>query len=378
MGYSPVTLSRQAIGLGIAAEEFGASLFGNGSIPKGVIKTAKRLTPEAAANLRRSWEVMHQGTKSANGTAVLEEGMTWESITIPPEDAQFLATRQFQVLEIARIYRLPPHKLGDFSRATFSNIEETNLDYLMTSLMPWLIQVEQEWGRKLLTREDRRAGYFLKHDMSALLRGNMQARADYYTKLQATGALSPNQIASMGGPRAGRPRRRAFRPAQYADPGILERDRARGRRPGRRDEGGGRMSKPSVEKRYLKGPKSGLSLRADTPSNSLQGIKGYAAVFNSPSEDLGGFFETIRPGAFGEAIEECDVRALVDHNPSLILGRLKAGTLRLAEDDRGLACEIDPADTNTGRDIVVSPRPRRRRSDELRLRGRRGRMDLRK
>jgi phage portal protein BeeE len=123
--------------------------------------------------------------------------MEWVQTTVPPEDAQFLATRQFQVVEIARIYRLPPHKIGDFTQSHLANIESSNLDYLTTTLMPWLEAIEQELNRKLFTADERAEGYFVEHNMSALLRGDMKSRAEFYTKLRDLGVLSPNQICRL-------------------------------------------------------------------------------------------------------------------------------------------------------------------------------------
>ena len=199
VGYSPVAMARQAIGLGIAAEEFGAALFGNGSQPKGYLKTPKKLSLEAAQRLRDRFENVHQGTKNAHRIAVLEEGLEWQNSTINPDDAQFLATRQFQVIEVCRMFRLPPHKIADLNNAHLSNIEESNIDYLTTTLMPWLEQIEQEVNLKLFTEQERSQGYFVKHDMSAFLRGDMKSRAEWLKTLASLGVLSINQMCEIEG-----------------------------------------------------------------------------------------------------------------------------------------------------------------------------------
>lgn len=193
-GYSPVSLAREAIALGLATEAFGGSLFGNGAHAGGFLKTPQKLSPEAKADLRKAWNSVHQGAENAHRIAVLEQGMEWVQTTIPPEDAQFLATRQFQVVEIARIYRCPPNKIGDYTQSHLSNIEAANLDYLTTTLMPWCEQIEQELNLKLFTRQERAAGYFVEHNMAALLRGDSKARAEFYTRLRDLGVLNPNQI----------------------------------------------------------------------------------------------------------------------------------------------------------------------------------------
>jgi len=199
VGYSPVAMARQAIGLGIAAEEFGAALFGNGSQPRGYLKTPKKLSAEAAQRLRERFENIHQGTKNAHRLAVLEEGLEWQNSTISPDDAQFLATRQFQVIEVCRMFRLPPHKIADLANAHLSNIEESNIDYLTTTLMPWLEQIEQEVNLKLFTELERQQGYFVKHDMSAFLRGDMKSRAEWLKTLASLGVLSINQMCEIEG-----------------------------------------------------------------------------------------------------------------------------------------------------------------------------------
>ncbi len=190
VGYSPVAMARQAIGLGLAAEQFGAAFFGNGSTPKGALKTPNKMSPEAMQRLRTQWEAVHQGTVNSNRVAILEQGLEWQGISVSPEDAQFLLTRKFQVLEIARLYNLPPHKLGDYEHAHFANIEEANLDYLNTTLRRWLVAIEQEYNRKFFTVGERRRGLHVRHDMSVLMRANMAARTVRNQAMRNGGALS--------------------------------------------------------------------------------------------------------------------------------------------------------------------------------------------
>jgi HK97 family phage portal protein len=192
-GYSPVHMARQAIALGLAAEAFGATFFGNGTRPSGFLKTARKLKPEAVANLRDSLGAIHQGPYNAHKLAVLEEGMEWVQTSVNPEDAQFLATRQFQVIEVCRMYRVPPHKVMDYSQAHLANVEESNLDYLMTSLLPWLVIQEAQFNLKLFTAAQRRE-FFVEHSMDTLLRGNMVAMAQYFKELFAMGVFSINDI----------------------------------------------------------------------------------------------------------------------------------------------------------------------------------------
>jgi HK97 family phage portal protein len=199
IGYSPVAMCRQAIGLGLACEAAGGTLFGNGLNVQGILTTKKRLTPDGRKNLRESLEYVHAGPYNANRLLILEEDSTFLQTSIDPDDAQFLATRAFQVLEVCRLYRCPPHKAMDYSQAHLANLEQSNTDYLQTSLMPWLIKWEQQCNRKLLTAAQRAAGYECSHDVSALLRGDSAARAQLHKTLLECGATSPNLIAGIEG-----------------------------------------------------------------------------------------------------------------------------------------------------------------------------------
>jgi HK97 family phage portal protein len=197
-GYCAVTLMRQAIGLGIGAEQFGASLFGNGAVPKGILRTPKRLSDQGAKHLREDFDRVHSGSQNANRVAVLEEGLEWINTQINPDDAQFLGTRGFQVLEIARMLNLPPHKLGDYSQAHLANIEESNADYLISTLQGWLTAIEAEYDDKLLF-DDEQELFTYRHDMSALLRGNMTGRATFYQVLKGIGAINADTVAAREG-----------------------------------------------------------------------------------------------------------------------------------------------------------------------------------
>jgi HK97 family phage portal protein len=196
-GYSPVAYNRNALGLAFATEAYGSTWFGNGSRPSGFLKTVRKLSKEAKARLREQFEEVHQGPYNSNRLAVLEEGLEFQGITIPPDDAQFLATRAFQLLEICRMFRIPPHKLMDFSRATFSNIEQTNLDYLCTSLLPWVLRFEAQMNFKLLLRSERQSGMAIRHTFANLLRADATSRANYYKAMQGLGVLSPDQICDL-------------------------------------------------------------------------------------------------------------------------------------------------------------------------------------
>lgn len=193
VGYSPIRLMRNAIGLGLAAEEYGSRFFSNGARAPVVLTHPGQLRPEARENLRKSWREQHEGLSRANRVAVLEEGMTVQQIGIPPDDAQFLQTRQFQVVELARAYRIPPHKIQELSNATFSNIEQQSIDYLTSSLRPWLVRIEQAISRSLLTPVEQES-MFAEHLVEAFLRGDTLSRYQAYNIGRQAGFLSPNDI----------------------------------------------------------------------------------------------------------------------------------------------------------------------------------------
>jgi HK97 family phage portal protein len=196
-GYSPIRLFREAIGMGLAAEEFGSSFFGNAARPSGVLSHPGQLSQEAAERLRDSWGSMHRGANKAGKVAILEEGMRWDHLSIPPNDAQFLESRAFQVREIARIYRVPPHLLADLEGgASFASIEQMSMDFLRYSLRPWLVRWEQELMRKLLADDGR---HYIEHSADALLRGDTTTRFNAYKIGREGGWLSVNDIRRLEG-----------------------------------------------------------------------------------------------------------------------------------------------------------------------------------
>jgi len=195
-GYSPITLARQAVGLTLATEEFGARFFGNGAKPGAVLTHPGKLSDVAESRLRKSWEIMHQGLSNAHRVAILEEGMDLKAFGIPPEDAQFLETRKFQVSEIARLFRVPPHMLADLDRATFSNIEQMSLEFVSYTLQPWLTRWEQAIYRDLLTESERQR-LFVEHLLDALVRGDIESRYTAYQTGRQGGWLSANDIRQL-------------------------------------------------------------------------------------------------------------------------------------------------------------------------------------
>ena len=199
VGYAPVALGREGIGLGKALEQFGASFMGNGAIASGYLKYPGVMKDEARKNLREEWNLVHQGSASANKIAILQQGVDFVMNQISPEQAQFLASRQFQVIEIARIWRLPPHKLADFTTAHLSNLESANDYYIIRCLRPWAIRFEKCVDFKLLGRDGYEAGFYTKHDFRPLLLKLTKDRADYYRKMWEIGVYSVDEIRELEG-----------------------------------------------------------------------------------------------------------------------------------------------------------------------------------
>jgi HK97 family phage portal protein len=198
-GFSVIHFCRGGVGLGIATENFGGSFFGNGATPSGILKTPRRLSPLARQNLRESIYQVHQGSLNANHLMILEEGLDYAPRTMPLEDAQFLATRQFQVLEVARMYRIPPHKLMDYSKGAQASVEEANRNYEETTLLGWATAIEAEVDNKLLFQTERDRGVFYHHNFGRLNRANTQVRTGYYQVMRNTGAMSADDIRAAEG-----------------------------------------------------------------------------------------------------------------------------------------------------------------------------------
>jgi len=192
-GYSVVRYHRESIGLGQAAEKYGGKFFGNSSTPSGILQHPKTLGDKARDNLRTEFEAMHRGLDQAQRTAILEEGMTWQQIGIPPEDAQFLQTRKFQVNDVARIFQIPPHMLAEMDRATFSNIEHQGIEFVVHTLMRWLKKWEHECNYKLFG-EWTSGSTYTEFVVEGLLRGDTAARATFYREMHNNGFMTINEV----------------------------------------------------------------------------------------------------------------------------------------------------------------------------------------
>jgi HK97 family phage portal protein len=192
-GLSVVGQAREAIGLGMAAERYGAAVFGNGVVPGGVLEHPGELSDGAYERLQATWKDRHQGLDNAHRLAILEEGMKYNKIGVPPEDAQFLETRKFQRSEVAGMFRVPPHMIGDLDRATFSNIEHQSTEYVVYSLQPWLRRIEARALVSLLLRKDQER-FFAEFLVDGLLRGDSVSRNQAYSTARNWGWMSVNEI----------------------------------------------------------------------------------------------------------------------------------------------------------------------------------------
>lgn len=194
VGYSPIAMAKNSVGMSIACEEFGSKFFANGASPSGILSHPGVLkNPE---KIREGWNNTFGGTHNAGKVAVLEEGMQYTPISISPNEAQFLETRKFQIDEIARIFRVPPHMIGDLDRSSFSNIEQQSLEFVKYTLRPWIVRWEQSISRALLSESEKKE-YFFKFNVDGLLRGDYQSRMAGYAVGIQNGFLSPNDVREL-------------------------------------------------------------------------------------------------------------------------------------------------------------------------------------
>lgn len=194
VGYSPIALAKNAVGMAIATENYGASFFANGATPSGILEHADSI--KDPAKVRNAWEVIYKGSGNANKVAVLEDGLKFHSISIPPEQAQFLQTRKFQLNEIARIFRIPPHMIGDLERSSFNNIEHQSLEFVKYTLDPWVVRWEQAMRQSLLLPSEK-GRYFIKFNLDGLLRGDYETRMNGYRIGVQCGFFSPNDVRRL-------------------------------------------------------------------------------------------------------------------------------------------------------------------------------------
>lgn len=194
VGYSPIAMAKNAVGMTLACEEYGSAFFRNGARPGGVLKHPGVL--KDPSKLRESWQAVYGGTANTGKVVVLEEGVDYQQISIPPEEAQFLETRKFQIDEIARLYRVPPHMVGDLEKSSFNNIEQQSLEFVKYTLNPWVVRWEQSLQKALLSPAEQKR-CFVKFNLDGLMRGDYKSRMEGYSIGRQNGWLSANDIREM-------------------------------------------------------------------------------------------------------------------------------------------------------------------------------------
>ena len=194
VGYSPIAMAKNAVGLAMATEEYGAKFFANGASPSGVLEHPATL--KDPARLRDSWNAAYQGSSNSHRVAILEEGLKYSQIGISPNEAQFLETRKFQINEIARIFRVPPHMVGDLEKSSFSNIEQQSLEFVKYTLDPWVVRWEQAMRRSLLNSKEK-LDHTIKFNVDGLLRGDYASRMSGYAVGRQNGWMSANDIRQL-------------------------------------------------------------------------------------------------------------------------------------------------------------------------------------
>lgn len=197
LGQSAIAVARESIGLTLAAEETAAAFYGNDAAPGGVLEHPKALSDEAYKRLKATWNARFQGPRKKGLMAILEEGTTWKTVAMPLKDAQFIETRKFQIEEVARIFDLPPHKLKSLDRATFSNIEHQGIEFLVDSMGPRFVRIEQRLNADLLSESEVERGLFFRFRLEGRLRGDMKARYESYALARQWGWLSTNDIREL-------------------------------------------------------------------------------------------------------------------------------------------------------------------------------------
>ncbi len=194
VGYSPIAMAKNAIGMALATEEYGSKLFANDARPSVVLEHPGIL--KDPAKIRDSWNQIYRGSENAHKVAVLEEGMSVKTLSMPPEQAQFLETRKFQIEEICRIFRVPPHLIASLDRATFSNIESQSISFVVHTIRPWLVRLEMAFNKSLFSQKEKRE-HFVSFVVEGLLRGDFESRMRGFAVGIQNGFLSPNDVRSL-------------------------------------------------------------------------------------------------------------------------------------------------------------------------------------
>lgn len=195
-GLSPISIHRENLGLAMAAQDYGATFYGNGANVNGILSTDAVLKPEQRKNIKESWGAAHQGLDNSNTTAVLDAGLKYQRVTIAPDEAQFIQSRKFQTTEIARIFGVQPHLIADLERSTNNNIEHQSIEFVKYTILPRIRRWENELNKKLF-REDEKGKYFIEFNLDGLLRGDSSSRGEYYSKMLQNGVMNINEVRNL-------------------------------------------------------------------------------------------------------------------------------------------------------------------------------------
>ncbi len=196
-GKSPIRQHAETIGLGLAAQRYGSKFFDSGGRPTGLITSKQKLEKESWRLLKEAWQKAKQAFRDNGGEIVLPVELDYQPMTIPPNDAQFIDSRKMTRSEVAGIFNIPAHMINDLDRATFSNISEQAIQFVRHTMMPWVVKWEQELNRKLFTPVERRAGYYVRFNLSGLLRGTATDRAEFYNKAINDGWMDRNEVRAL-------------------------------------------------------------------------------------------------------------------------------------------------------------------------------------
>lgn len=197
VGLTPISYAASSIRLGISYEMFGVNFYKNGATPSGAFKHPGALSEEAYNRLKKELKFNYTGLKNTGTPMILEDGLEFQQFTITPVDAQLLESKSFQIEDICRIYRVPQHLVQMLGHATFSNIEQQSLEFVMYTMLPWFNRWEDNINMQLLTPAERKAGYYIEFKMDSLLRGDIASRATYYAQGRQWGWLSVNDIRRL-------------------------------------------------------------------------------------------------------------------------------------------------------------------------------------
>jgi len=194
MGLSPISLLRETIGATIAMEKYNNKFFANAARPSGVLQLPGKMKDDAAKHLREQWEGLYSGSENHAKTVILEDGMTWQAVGLTNEDAQFLESRKFNLEDILRVYRIPPHIAGHLDKMSYNNIEELGTEFLNLTLSPWMRRIEERMNLQLLTEGERDDGLYFEHESGGLLRGGTKDRFEAYKIAIDAGFMEVNEV----------------------------------------------------------------------------------------------------------------------------------------------------------------------------------------